>query len=175
MLPEAPQQRTCTVSLRPNSSRPHYSHTTMATSVFGAWPGRRIFRVGLLARPEANTGNDLSGPSRSRRPRVSGPNGNFARGAGSCASVTEDTAPDRIAIRRDRQRRLDLRVRRTLGERLHEVSYLLGRRDCVGTGPQTISVWKISDLSLFQGDFPSAASISTPSRWRGMRHISHSD
>jgi hypothetical protein len=66
MIPAAPRQRVCTVSIRTGPGAPYFSHTTMASKVFGAvakakeffeddfWKGRKptpetVYRVYLVA------------------------------------------------------------------------------------------------------------------------------
>jgi hypothetical protein len=66
MIPAAPRQRVCTVSIRTGPGAPYFSHTTMATTVFEAvakakeffelefWKGPKptletIYRVHLVA------------------------------------------------------------------------------------------------------------------------------
>ena len=43
MIPAAPRQRVCTVSIRARPGASYFAHTTMASSVFGAVAGAKEF------------------------------------------------------------------------------------------------------------------------------------
>ena len=73
MIPAAPRQRVCTVSIRSGPGASYFSHTTMASTVFeGVAKAKEFFQAGILEGTEADTGDALPGPPGSRRARLSG-------------------------------------------------------------------------------------------------------